>query len=79
MPICQSGDKSAYQEWLIYDSVLMELSAPHPAMTIFDEADLKGRLLKIIEANPNQRDPVELGRLFREAMPNLLPKSSQVG
>lgn len=79
MPLCQSGDKSAYYEWLICDAVLMELSAPHPEMTIFEEADLKLRLLKIIETNVDRHEPGQLMQLYRQAMdrhspePNSLP------
>jgi len=68
MPFCQSGDKSAYHEWLIHDAILMELSASHPGMRIFEEADLKGRLLKIIETNVDWHEPSRLLQLFREAM-----------
>ncbi len=68
MPFCQSGDKSAYHEWLIYDAILMELSASHPEMTTFEEADLKWRLLKIIETNVDRHEPSRLLQLFREAM-----------
>jgi hypothetical protein len=68
MPFCQSGDKSAYYEWLIHDAILMELSASHPKMTIFEEAELKRRLLKIIEANVDLHEPGQLMQLFRQAM-----------
>lgn len=76
MPSCQSGDKSAYHEWLVYDAIFMELSASHPGMTIFEEADLKGRLLKIIETNVGWHEPNRLLQLFRKAMD---PRRSEPG
>lgn len=68
MTLFRSSDRSAYNEWRVYDAVFMELSAPHPAMSIVEEADLKGRLLRVIEANVTQHEPGELMRLFSGAM-----------
>ena len=74
MPLRQSGDKSAYFEWRIYDAILMELTATHPTRTIFEEADLKWRLLQTIGTHIDQHDPGQLMRLFREATDGLSPE-----
>lgn len=68
MPRCPDDDECTYHEWLIYDAVLMELSAPHLDMTVLEEADFKGRLLAVIEATAHERESGVLMRLFRDAM-----------
>lgn len=63
-----AGVLREYFECLMLDAVLMELSAPHPNLTVSEEADLKGRLLRVLEANATQHEFGELIRLLREAI-----------
>jgi hypothetical protein len=53
----------------ITETILLELAGPHPGLTEAEEAELKARLLAIVNpTGSRQTDADEMARLFREAV-----------